>query len=288
MSVSNTLPLAVHYLNINKPERALDVLEEAIVEDRESERYWHFRTRALLRLGRYDEAEAICNMGLSHHPEDPELRHLLSHAKRMQGDLAAAERSMRACLESVPAHPGYLACYAELLLRGGKLDAASAVLDLASREMPNSLVVKKHQLFLNYLQNNGHISSQELAEFSAEYPEEAVGYVVMGLSACHAGDMTTASDYLHRAGRLEPNDQGVILSTRMVRLKSHPLLKPLLPIWKMGLAWTLIIQLSLLWVAMFFDLPGAVTLLAVIFVGYWVYGFGAITRVWNQIARSTP
>jgi predicted GNAT family N-acyltransferase len=124
------LELARRYLEIDRPERALELLTGR-QNDLDDADYWGLRASALLELDRNAEAVEATRRGLDLEPDSTALLLLNAHAHKGLGDLAAAERSLLAALRLDAEDAVLLAEYALLVARAGQLDKARALLDEA-------------------------------------------------------------------------------------------------------------------------------------------------------------
>jgi Flp pilus assembly protein TadD len=102
--------LARHYLDVERPQAALDALGRVPGDELEDPEYWVIRAHALLQLERSEESVEAARSGLAIDPEDIELLTVLALAEGQQGrygeahaaldtgekPLAAAHRALRA------------------------------------------------------------------------------------------------------------------------------------------------------------------------------------------------
>ena len=63
-TAENALALASHYLEIDRPERALDTLAKLTGEQVEDATFWELRAQALLGLERHKQAVEAARQGL--------------------------------------------------------------------------------------------------------------------------------------------------------------------------------------------------------------------------------
>src|SRR5215831_12865525 len=68
--MSETLALARRYVDLDRPESALEVLERARGGDLEDTEFWAIRAKSLLQLERSSESAEAAENGLEHDPED--------------------------------------------------------------------------------------------------------------------------------------------------------------------------------------------------------------------------
>jgi predicted Zn-dependent protease len=74
----DTIHLARHYVEIDRPQAALDALARAKGEELDDPEHWAIRGEALLGLGRPDESADAARRGLELDPEDIELLDVLA------------------------------------------------------------------------------------------------------------------------------------------------------------------------------------------------------------------
>ena len=96
-ATDRNLALARHYLDIEQPRRALEVLDRREHDVGDAE-YWRLRATALIAVDRYREALDAAARGLDLDPGDVGLLLVSALAHRGVGDLAAAERALLAAL----------------------------------------------------------------------------------------------------------------------------------------------------------------------------------------------
>ncbi|HEX8205028.1 MAG TPA: tetratricopeptide repeat protein, partial [Solirubrobacteraceae bacterium] len=91
------LSVARRFIEIGRPERALDALDRAGAGP-EDEEAWGLRAWALAGLERWDDAARVIGDLLADDPEDVQMLALLSAVEEERGDLAAAERAVLSAL----------------------------------------------------------------------------------------------------------------------------------------------------------------------------------------------
>jgi Flp pilus assembly protein TadD len=221
--------LARRFLELRRPERALDALGESL--DEES---WALRAEAFLQLGRWDDAVESARRGLAEDPSDITLLDLLALAEAKRGDLAAAERAIRTALELLPDHPLLLVHYAHFLLQGGEVDAAAVVAREAERVAPDDSSVAGLQIAYAYVTGRDRDLEAASRNLLRVDPENEFGHRLLGVSLARRGNVGGAAEHLAEAVRQDPTDRGHAEAARAMRIESHWLLKPLWPVRRLG------------------------------------------------------
>lgn len=279
------IALAEHYVNIGRPAEALRTLEDGAGQVIASPEFWSLRCRALYQLERFDDVAEAAREGLAREPDDAELFHWLSHAERQLGDLAAAERSQLACLEVSPNQPGYLACYAELLLRGAKLDEARIVLNEAARLSPEHPRVREVQVLDASLRYSGKRARDAAVRFIASAPEHPYGHAALGVATYAAGEIGEARQHFGDAVQLNPEEKAFRSAFHAVRSEARPILLPLAPVRRLGVARVLIIQVISLLIPLWMGHSRTAELLLIAWVAFWLFNAVASVAIQNSARR---
>lgn len=235
--MSNTdrgLRLARHYLDVDRPERALELLERLEDVDLEDPAPWLLRGRALYGLGRFDDAARAAGEGLARDPELPPLLYLRCDCEERRGDLAAAERAILECLRLDPENPYALCRYALLVARAGQVDKAARLVDEASRIDPEHEGVRRCRMIVAYLQGRDEEAAQHGRGLLTANPDDAFVHHMLGHAMFQQGQVGDGSRHLVHAARLEPDDSDLVDAAREARVASHWLLLPLWPIQRYG------------------------------------------------------
>lgn len=230
---SGNLGLAQHYLDIDQPRRALEVLEgrQNDVEDPE---YWELRATALVELERHTDAIDAAARGLELDPDDIVLLLMSALAHRGAGDLAAAERAFLAALRIDPENSALLSQYALLVARAGQLDKARRLLDEAARVDPLSLHVVQARGVIAFLSGDDKAAARHAEAVLADDPEELSAHLLRGSALSQRGWSREARRHFETAARYDPSDHDVAQIARRSRWATHPLMWPLLPFERFG------------------------------------------------------
>jgi tetratricopeptide (TPR) repeat protein len=227
------LALARHYLDIDQPHRALDVLHGR-QNDLDDPEYWQLRATALVDLDRHAEAVDAAARGLDLDPDDIGLLLMSALAQRELGDLAAAERALLAALRLDPENAALLSQYALLVAHAGQLDKARRLLDEAERLDPLAGYVVHARGVVAYLAGDDEAAARHAEAILAEHPEESAAHLLRGSVLSQRGWSRAARRHFETAARLDPADAEVADVARRSRWATHPLMWPLLPFQRFG------------------------------------------------------
>lgn len=220
------LATARRFIEIGRPERALEALSALEPEVASSREAMWLRGAAHLGLGDNDRAAESAREGLVDEPDDVDLLYLLSIAEKQREDLAAAEHAILAALAVEPANPELLAQYADVLLRAGQLDKAERVLGHATNAGPDSAPVLQTRIMLAYLRHDDRRAEHLTHELLARDPESLSGQTLLGGFEWQRGDARRASQRFAEVVRADPTDSQVAGWARTSRRMSNPLLWP--------------------------------------------------------------
>ncbi|HKD32034.1 MAG TPA: tetratricopeptide repeat protein [Gaiellaceae bacterium] len=161
--MSETLALARRYVDLDRPESALEVLERARGEDLEDTEFWAIRAKSLPQLERSSESAEAAENGLEHDPEDVELLDLLALAHLQADRYGEASRVLTKALELAPDEPILLAHKALASARLGAFEVAQELIARAMRVAPDSVPV---------LRTRAQVAFLASAERAFEYVDE--------------------------------------------------------------------------------------------------------------------
>lgn len=233
-SAEQAVALAHHYLEIEQPRRALDVLERLADADLEDPALWALRARALHALSRHADAARAAREGLARDPQSVLLLYLLCDAEAEQGNAAAAERAILECLRVDPESAPALCRYAMLVAKAGQIDKAARLIEEATRIDPESGGVARARMVLAYLQGKDDDLARQGRERLAVDPDDAVTHHLLGQAMLERGRVDEAGRHLRTAARLDPGDRDLTDAARAARAASHWLLAPMWPIRRFG------------------------------------------------------
>ena len=226
------IALARHYVDVDQPQRALDVLSGAGV-DPEAPEVWALRSAAFFHLERCAEGAAAARNGLARDPEELELLDLLALNELELGRLGEAEKALLAALELWPSHPTLLCHYALACARGGQFAKAEGLLAEASRVDPESVHVLQARAQVAYLEGDEKRARREIDALLASDPENRVAHVLRG-NLLADKNVYRAVRHFEEAARLDPSDEEIVRVTRQNRILTHPLQWPIYPVQRFG------------------------------------------------------
>jgi tetratricopeptide (TPR) repeat protein len=234
-NAETAVALASHYLDVDQPQRALDVLDGIDGPDLDDAYLWALRTQALVDLKQFAQAAATARNGLSVDAESITLLDLLAIAEAELGELEAAETAILQALELEPEHPVLLCRYALLLARGGELGKATRVCAEAERIDPDDEAVIRCRIALAYVRGDNKAAARESRRLLAELdPDDPVGHTMLGVQAASRGSFRSASRHFDTAARYDLGDEQAVDLARRGRIHTHPLFWPILPFERFG------------------------------------------------------
>ncbi len=231
---STPLALAQHYVDIDRPERALEALDRLSDTELHDAEPWRLRAVALVQLEDWDAAAKVARVGLEHAPSAVGLLWVLSVALRQSGDLPGAERAILAALETAPDDPRLISSYALLVARAGQLDKAERLVDAAAERDPDEPEVLRARTSLAYLRGDRAQQAGHSAELLARDPEDPLGHAMLGVTYSQTGDVGAAARHFETVARQDVTNQDAAEAAREARARTHPLLWPLWPIRRFG------------------------------------------------------
>lgn len=235
--VHQGLALAGHYLDVEQPRRALDVLAGLGGGAPEQPEFWEVRAQALLDLERFDEALQAAEEGLRRDADSLVLLSLAAAAEARLGRLEDAEAHLLAALRLEPESTFLLAAYADLLMRGDALEKAERVLERAERVDPDDPGVIRARITLAYVQKKDREAERHSRRLLAEVdPEDPYGHAMLGAQATSRGAFRRASEHFDTVARHDLSDPAGVGLAREGRVHAHPVFWPLWPIQRFGAA----------------------------------------------------
>ncbi len=242
--VDDGLAVARHWLQVRRPERALDALATGGPEVL-GPRGLAVRSAALLQLDRDDEAADAARRGLAAAPDDVGLLRLLALAERRRDRLGEAERALLAALRQEPSDAWLLADYAQVLAMAGQGPKARAVVDRALALAPGDVAVLRAAALVALHDGRDADAARYGDAALAADPDDAGAHAARGSAAAVRGDVSGAQRHLHRAAA-QVGDSDLRAAAREASYLAHPLMVPLRPVVRWGPARVWLFGMALL------------------------------------------
>ena len=227
------LALARHYVDIDRPQRALDALGAMPEEALSDPEFWLLRVEALRELGRSAEAAEAARRGLELDPEDISLLDALAIAELDGERLEPAAAALAAALEIEPNHPVLLAHRALVLANAKRFAEAREALFHALRVDPESVEVLRVRAQVAVLAEEPD-AERYVDELLERSPEDRTGHLLRGSLAADRSRYVPAARAFAEAARLDPTDRDVARVARETRVAAHPVLAPVRAVHRFG------------------------------------------------------
>jgi tetratricopeptide (TPR) repeat protein len=218
--------LAAHWLDVDRPDRALEELARAGSDALDDPEAHAIRAAALLGLHRDADASEAARAGLSIDPDNLRLLQLLATARWKVGDHSGAEEALLAALRQDPEHPVLLSRYALLVAEEGQLVKADELLVRAARVDPEGAAVQYVGAILAYLRADDSDAAKRGKALLAADPEHVAAHSFLGRLAAERGRTVAAGTHLRRAASLDPASPAHREAGREARVITHPALLP--------------------------------------------------------------
>ncbi|HEY3556399.1 MAG TPA: tetratricopeptide repeat protein [Kribbella sp.] len=225
----SALGMANHWLQIGRPERALSELEALPGEAALDLRADLIRGTALHQLDRNAEAVDALQDALNRHGPFPPLLHVLGYALRAEGKLAEAEAVFLQGLSLDPTDPDLLIGYARVCLFAGQAEKASALVERAAAQAPESVVVSAARAEVAFALGKDRDMHRHSVEALSHDPEDPSARALHGTASMLTGDTRAGYDSLRSAAAAQPGDEDLRTAAREAKLYNHPLMLPLRP-----------------------------------------------------------
>jgi Tfp pilus assembly protein PilF len=235
--VSDPVALARHYLDIERPAAALELVDRLLLEDPADSELHEIRAAALYEDGRVEAAVAAARAGLEIDPYSLPLLAVLSLAERKRGHLGDAESAILSALRLMPDNSTLLCQYAVLLAEGGAEAKGERMLERAAALAPDDDVVAQTRIALAYLGGRDKEAERHGSTLLEQDPLDPLAHSVLGTIASERGSPRKATRHFEEAARYDLDDEMVEVALES-RALSHPLMLPLWPIYRLGVAKT--------------------------------------------------
>jgi tetratricopeptide (TPR) repeat protein len=282
------LHLAWHYLETDRPQRALDVVHGLTSIQSFAEEPCAIRVQALLDLERFRDARNAAAQGLEQTPESTMLLGLVARCEAELGNLAAAERAVLQALRLEPEDVSRLCQYADLCARAGDLAKAERLVERATRIAPESPAVLGTRAKLAYLSGDNQRLLADSARLLEDDPESVAGHAFRGVALADQGGVAGAERHMSQVAATLPADGDAAAAAREVRVAAHWLMWPLRPLqrYSPGAIWLTVMAATVV-LAVLEQLTAMIGL-AVAWVAYCVYSWTVPFLVRRWLRRGRP
>jgi Flp pilus assembly protein TadD len=267
------IALARHYVDIDRPERALATLADATGPELAEPDFWVCQASALYDLDRFDEGADAARRGLELAPDDLRLLDVLGLNYLGAKRLAPAKQAIEQALQVAPDNPTVVCHHALVLAKLRRFDEAEAEMSRALALAPGSPQVLRVKAQVASLAGDHERASAYADEVLAADPEDQVAHILKGNAAVRRARYGEAVRHFEEAARLEPTED-IAEAVRDNRVAAHPLLKPLRPIYRLGRwrAWFIYLALFLVFRIVF---PPLAVAIAVVWISLAVLSWTA-------------
>ena len=202
--MSEQISLARHYLEIERPERALELLARALHDDPKNVELHELRASGLLDAERPAEAAEAARAGLRTLESIILLDVLAGEPAQGCGSARRRARCSRRCGSSRRTRS--LSHYALVLGEGGVEEKAMSTLARAEAIAPDDLAVMKARVALAYLFGRDREASRQGKELLEESPEDPFAHSILGSVASGRGSARTARRHFDELARHDVTD----------------------------------------------------------------------------------
>jgi Flp pilus assembly protein TadD len=265
------LSLAQHWLEVNRPDRALEELGRLPRDEAMSLPACLLRVGALLRAERPAAAKLAATRALDLHGTEPRLLALLALACRVRGELEESERALLQALSHDPEDVGLLCEYAELCVSVGQLDKAEALLERAAAVEPDAEAVTTGRVLVAAARGRSAEAYRRAREALGRHPDSTVAHVYHSVVATEHGKFREAGRSSSRVAA-ETGDPDALAMARDDRVIAHPLLVPLRPLFRFGPLRTWVAVVVVLMILRFVSPPLAAAV-GLFWIVYCVYSW---------------
>lgn len=192
---------------LNQSGRAIEAFRHAAALVPEEEEYWLNLTRELMELSHYTEAIFAVQQGLAANPKSYALHLRLGAAQLAGGHYVEAESSFRELVEAGDPLPNGYVGLAQVLLRTGRAEQASAEIAAAEKKLgPNFLFSYFRGLALERAgkPRDALDAFQEAIKLN---PGNAEAHLSVGKTYLNMGNVQQAITELQAALRLSPENE---------------------------------------------------------------------------------
>lgn len=227
---ASALRQAEHWLDIGRPERALQALDGTA--DADGPAVLSMRATAYLMAGRLEEAVSTAERALRHGVAVQPLAVIASaYSDSRPGK---AEEALLEALRLAPGSPFLLGQYAMLVAAAGQFDKARRLIDRAQLVDPHDPELHVVRSRIEYLSGDDRAARRSAETAMSADPWSLRARLVLGSLHIEHGRAAAARALLDSAAADRPDQRGVVASARAARTLAHPLLTPLALIDRVG------------------------------------------------------
>nr|WP_238351315.1 tetratricopeptide repeat protein [Kribbella shirazensis] len=155
--------------------------------------------------------------------------HVLGASLRSEGRLPEAEAAFLQGLSLDPNDPDLLIGYAHVCLAAGQAEKASALVERAASQAPESAAVSAARAQVAFALGKDRDMHRHSTEALAHDPEDPHARALHGTASMLTGDARGGYDSLRSAAASQPGDEDLRAAAREAKLYNHPLMVPLRP-----------------------------------------------------------
>ena len=215
------LTLAAHFLNIERPERAVEFLAKVTVAERETVRYWSLLAEVYYQQEQFEQMRQAALDGLGEYPEDVGLLRQLASAYRHLEDCVSAERTLRQALDQQPDNATLHFDLAYTALQAKAYDAADGWLSSGSALTPESTNVAKLPALIAYGRKEWESAETLTNAWLQQDPQNSKAYHLKSAILSGQGRrQQEAKEALERAAQLDATSSAATNLRRMEQRQS--------------------------------------------------------------------
>lgn len=240
-----TVSLARHWLQTDRPDRCLEVLDGA---DPTDPQVLLLRAWALSRLERWDDAESVARSGLAGDPGSVELRRVLAHALTGRGRLREAAEVLASAVADAPEDVEVRAQLAANLVVRRFEDESARAIDALAALVPGSGRVALLRAHWHLEFGRREDARRHVLEALEVDPADPQARALLGDLTARSGD-AQGVDHLRRAALDDFGSRSTVARARQAGVLSRYPGRLLLPALRVHPGWAAAGCFVLLWVS---------------------------------------
>lgn len=233
-SIEKNFTLAEHYLNQEKPEKALDVLDAAPSEIYQESHYFHLRCLGYYQLHFYEQAIECIQEALTIESDEPNYLYLLGLLRFELCQTNLAEQAFLEVLRLEPDHLMAMLGYARLLMSCAHFEEAEKFLKKAAQRAPESQRVKAGLLLYHSILGADKRVLVTGEEILAEDPENRYAHIMLMQYWLERMHLKKARAHAQTALISMRGSEEVADVLRELKFLDHPLMLPVVFLEKLG------------------------------------------------------